>query len=300
VERVRRVMLPLLLVSAPFGPLLAIACGDNAALPADPGNFMAFGEAGVDSGPECDEATKDPFVLSEAKALYAFHPPDLAFKSLGPLSCQAGAATPTSMAVDRRGIAWVRYSNGSIWKVSTKDLACEATTYASPLDSTWPFFQFGMGFSSKERGSSEEQLYLSDALGNGHGKLDVTTLKVAFVGPYTSPLANRRAELTGTGDGRLYGFFVTKEKEPTQIAEIVKATGVITNVQTLPTVLPGNAYAFSFYGGDFYIYTNTGATGSAVTRFRPGDGSSTVVVPEVGFKIVGAGVSTCAPLEGPR
>ena len=60
-------------------------------------------------------------------------------------------------------------------------------------------------------------------------------------------------------------------------------------------------------GGDFYIYTNVdggnlpmNGGGSDVTRYRPSDGSITVVKSKIGFKIVGAGVSTCAPTTTTR
>ena len=33
-------------------------------------------------------------------------------------------ATPNSMAVDRSGTAWVNYSDGRLFKVSTKDAKC--------------------------------------------------------------------------------------------------------------------------------------------------------------------------------
>jgi hypothetical protein len=189
---------------------------------------------------------------------------------------------------------------------NTANVACERTTYSPPLESD-PFFQFGMGFSSSAKGDSTEQLFLSDSKGYGHARLDLPTMKVLFVAPYSGAISNRRAELTGTGDGRLFGFFVTDSSSGTQLADITKSNGNIFGLHDLPTVTPGDAYAFSFYGGDFYLYTHAipqdggpADGGSDVTRFRPSDGSVEVVKPHVGFRIMGAGVSTCAPTEGPR
>jgi hypothetical protein len=283
------------------------ACGSSSATPAPaPPETAGFADAGVDAGPpECTESTKDVFVLSEELTLYSFHPPTLEFKSVGALRCATSSgATPTSMAVDRHGFAWVRYSDGTLWKLSTVDLSCAATAYAPP-GATDPFYKFGMGFASASAGSSDETLFLSDAAGHGTASLDLATMKTTFIGPYTGAQANQRAELTGTGDGKLYAMFVTTEAAPSQIAEVSKTTGGIVSVDVLPTVVPGDAYAFSFYGGDFYLYTHTagsldggagaGGVGSDVTRCRPSDKSVTVVKSAVGFKIVGAGVSTCAP-----
>jgi len=260
------------------------------------GGFVPTDGGPVAKAPECADETKDVFVIAEDRSFYSFHPPTLEFKNKGLLNCPTGGATPTSMAVDRDGIAWVRHSDGAVWKVSTKDLTCEPTKYQPQAES---FTKFGMGFATETKGGSTEVLYLSDSNGAGLAKLNTATLALSFIGPYTGDLAGTTSELTGTGDGKLYGFFVTS---PAQIGEISKATGDIIDAKPLVGVYAGSAWAFSAYGGDFYIYTAAAdgnlprnGTGSDVTRYRPSDGSVTVVKPHIGFKIVGAGVSTCAP-----
>ncbi len=276
----------------------------------DGGFGGSSGGLGKDGGaaplPECAEETKDIFVISEENALYSFHPPTLAFKQIGLLKCPTGGAAPTSMAVDRTGIAWVRHSDGSIWKVSTKDLSCEPTKFTPPETTDGSFFKFGMGFATASKGGSAEELFVSDNGGAGLAKIDTDTLAMRLVGPYTGDLAGKTSELTGTGDGKLYGFFVSA---PAQIAEIAKGTGEIISATPLKDTYAGTAWAFSFYGGDFYVYThsegNNGGPplaggGSDVTRYRPSTGEVSIVKPKVGFKIVGAGVSTCAPTSSPR
>ncbi len=285
--------------------IVAVACGSStepaAAPPAEPERTGVgpVEDAGTSKEDGCAEATKNIFVVSEERVLYSFSPPTLAFTEVGLLACGSGTATPTSMAVDRKGIAWVRYSDGSLWNVDTATLACSATAYLSP-NTDQAFFKYGMGFSSTTSGGSVEQLFLSDTAGVGLARLDTAKLALGYVGPYTGALAGRKSELTGTGEGKLYGFFVTS---PAQIAEIAKDTGAILSTKVLTGVEAGQSWAFSFYGGDFYIYTTRGTTaegGSDVTRYRPADDTIEVVKPKVGFKIVGAGVSTCAPTRGPR
>lgn len=282
----------------------------------DPGELSTDGGFGSSSGgiggkdgggaqAECSDDTKDIFVLSEDANLYSFHPPTLAFKQIGLLKCATGGATPTSMAVDRSGTAWVLHSDSSIWKVNTRDLTCQPTTFTPPETQDGSFQKFGMGFSTDSKGGSAEELFLSDHTGAGLARLDTSTMKVQFVGPYTGDLQGKTSELTGTGDGKLYGFFVTV---PAQVAEINKATGDIVSTTPLTDTSAGTAWAFSFYGGDFYVYTysdggsglprNNG--GSDVTRYRPSTGEVAIVKPKIGFKIVGAGVSTCAPTTLPR
>ena len=255
-------------------------------------------EGGPGTGaPECADSTKDVYVIADNRTFYSFHPPTLEFKNKGLLDCPTGGATPTSMAVDREGFAWVRHSDGSVWKVDTRTLACTATKFQAQAEA---FAKFGMGFATETKGGSVEVLYLSDSNGAGLAKLDTSNLALKFIGPYTGDLAGTTSELTGTGDGKLYGFFVTM---PAQIGEISKATGDVISAKPLPGVYAGTAWAFSFYGGDFFIYTSSdvdntlpmNARGSDVTKYSPATGKIEVVKPKIGFKIVGAGVSTCAP-----
>ena len=272
---------------------------DSPDAPAGSSGGFVSGEGGpAPNLPQCAESNKDVFVIAEDRSLYSFHPPTLEFKSKGILNCPTGGATPTSMAIDRDGFAWVRHSDGAVWKVNTAsaDLACETTKFQPQTEA---FTKFGMGFATETKGGSTEVLYLSDSNGAGLAKLNTKSLVLTFIGPYTGDLVGTTSELTGTGDGKLYGFFVTS---PAQVGEISKATGDIINPKPLPGVYAGTAWAFSAYGGDFYIYTSAdggslprNGGGSDVTRYRPSDGSVTVVKSRIGFKIVGAGVSTCAP-----
>ena len=251
----------------------------------------------------CTDAAKLVYVVSAENDLYSFKPDGLVFSKIGRLNCAAGAlASPNSMAVDRSGTAWVNYSDGTLFKVSTKDATCQSTGF-QPNQSQ--FVKFGMAFSSNAAGSNDETLYvagLSDLLAGGRaglGKIDLASMKLTFIGDYSGTLRGQGAELTGTGDAKLFGFYTT---EPATLAALDKATGATADNKSLTGVRTGDAWAFSFWGGDFWFYTATGGQESRVTRLRSsGDGSITVVMPQVGgFRIVGAGVSTCAPTVPPR
>ncbi len=275
--------------------------GSSGAFPAKDGGGGILGAAdgGATAASECADSTKLIYVVSEEGTLYRFQPTTVTFDPVGIVRCSPGAS-PTSMAVDRHGTAWVRHSDGTVWKVSTRDATCAQTTF----DDANVFLKFGMGFSTDGASGSKETLFLSDSNGSGLGAFDTTTLKFRAIGRYNGELAGRAAELTGTGDGRLYGFFTTS---PAQIGEIDKATGHIKSATVVANTNAGVAWAFSFYGGDFYVYTASGGsglpkdqTGSTVTRYRPSDRSTTVLKQGIGFRIVGAGVSTCAPLVQPK
>jgi hypothetical protein len=275
-----------------FTFLSLAACAKSSGSTDDTSSGGLFKDSGVKPLSECAEDTKDVYVITDGAKLYRFHPPTLTFTAVGQIACTS-TGTPTSMGVDRQGVAWIRHSDGTLWKVSTQNLACEQTKFTAPSQD---FSKFGMGFASVSAGSSSETLYLSDHAGKGLGKLDLSTLAVGFVGAWGQGLDGTTAELTGTGEGKLYGFFVT---EPAQIAEISQTTGAVVSTKSLTGVSAGTAWAFSFYGGDFYVYTAAAAE-SDVTRYRPSDGTITVVKPKIGFRIVGAGVSTCAPTTTTR
>src|SRR6202012_1511164 len=133
-------------------------------------------------------------------------------------------------------------------KVNTNDESCQPTPYPAPSDSTDHFYRFGMGFATTASGASTETLFVSDSLGAGLAKLDLTTFKITSIGQYTGALAGAKCELTGTGDGKLYGFF-DFSNDPAQIAEISPSDGSILSTKVLDNVFSGQAWAFSFYGG---------------------------------------------------
>lgn len=255
----------------------------------------------------CSEAAQLVYVLSDANELYSFRPNLRQFTRIGRLRCPT-TASPNSMAIDRDAVAWVNYvesglgdSAGSLYRVSTTDASC---TSASPVRLPRGWFRLGMGFSTASADDTTETLFVTataDPFGGpsaGLGRMTGSTLTP--VGPFSGALAGQSAELTGTGDGRLYGFFTTT---PVQVAQIDKATGSITDARPLPGVETPQAWAFTFWGGDFYLYTAPSALvgrTTNVTRYRPSDGSiDTGYMRDIGFRIVGAGVSTCAPIAPP-
>jgi hypothetical protein len=273
------------------------------------------GSSGVTTGggSNCSEAAKLIYVLSTDNDLYSFSPQKKAFKKIGPLGCNT-SMSPNSMAVDRNAVAYVNYvesdglggdSDGAVFKVSTVDASCEAT----PIKLGAGWFRLGMGFSTDAAQGTSEQLFVTGT-GNvvagsspGLGRIDFGTNSVVKIGDFTGKLNGQNAELTGTGDARLFGFFTTS---PVEVAEIDKKSGAILSTAQLPKVETPSAWAFSFWGGDFYLYTapdqslNPGRT-TNVSKYHPQDGTTDAAyMTNIGFTIVGAGVSTCAPVEPPK
>lgn len=235
------------------------------------------------------------YVVNDENQLFSFYPPDLTFKLVGNLVCPGtGSATPFSMAVDRRGVAYVLYNDGKLYRVSTATAACAATSFVPDQES---FETFGMGFAS-DVGGAAEKLYVSDngsdGVIRGLGSIDTTTFKVDVIGPFGIRIP--RSELTGTGDGRLFAFWPDSSKGGnSHLSELSKTTGKVVAQTDLPIGEDNNSFAFAFWGGDFWIFTGVPGL-TDVSRFRPSDGTVTVPTTHPS-SIVGAGVSTCAPQE---
>jgi len=256
-----------------------------------------FGDGGLTGGgggpgDACSEEAKLVYVIGQDNQFYSFYPPTLEVKLVGLINCPgAGFSRPFSMAVDRQGIAWILFEDGRIFHVDVKTAACTPTAF---VPGQLGYTTFGMGFVSNGVGSNDETLYVADYLGKGLAKIDTTSLKLSPVGPWDK--LTGAAELTGTGDSRLYGFY---NDIPIIVAEIDKSSGKILSQAPQPSISIGNGWAFAFWGGDFWLFTSpTGQ--SQIDRYRPADGTTTTVKTGLGTNIVGAGVSTCAPFEPPK
>ncbi len=259
-------------------------------------------------GAGCSEAAKLVYVVSDANDLYSFQPSALTFTKIGALKCNAGSEQPNSMAVDRSGTAWVNYSDGRLFKVSTADASCQSTAFKTGQHG---YKKFGMAFATDAAGGTAETLFVSGIVdsqiggspqGQGVSRIDLSTLGLTYIGDFSGSLQGAGAELTGNGAGNLFGFFTTA---PAHLAQINKASGATSSVIPLNNVSTGTDWAFSFWGGDFWFYTADTSFNKSdttnVTRLKAAtDNSLSVVKEQIGFRIVGAGVSTCAPTTPPK
>jgi len=258
------------------------------------GNFNV-GDAGPTS--DCSAASQLAYVFSLSNEIYSFDPPTKVFTKVATPDCQA-SGTPNSMAIDRNLVAWLNYIGG-IYKfdLNTK-------TGCTPSGITLPagFAQIGMGFSSYTAAGTTETLYI-DGIGGG-GLAKIVNNTVVPIGKFSndSALTGQSCELTGTGDAKLYGYFTTFPE--VRVAQIDKTSANILSDFALPGISPPSDWAFTFWGGDFYLYAAPGTnnTGnSSVIHYTPSTKAvDPTYVADVGFQIIGAGVSTCAPLTPPQ
>lgn len=284
---------------------LLAACGDDARIGRDvdlggPVDSSIAGRDGTVPPPDdsCLVRAEWVYLVDSDNTLIRFEPDSLSFEEIGSLECDpTGLSSPFSMSVDRQARAWILYNDGKVYRASTVDASCSDTGF---VPNQAGFEVFGMGFAADESGSTEETLWISGGPMSGVstgsaqlGRLDTSTLTVTSVGSLPG-----WPELTGTGAGGLWGFF--PQTSPASVRRIDKSSGAtpeVFDLDALGSVSP-SAWAFAFWGGRYYVFIEeTLAPSTDVWRLDPSDGSFERVLENTGYRIVGAGVSTCAPVE---
>lgn len=291
------------------------------------GNQFDVGNGGdsgdVPDGGSCDCVNvRDGIYVLDSNAppsVWFYDPPQNRFERVGALGCPAPAGTvANSMAIARNGYAWLNYyqtgvdPNGSDWvgrmyRAPLGDLGnCQSLDYAGGRG-TW--FLMGMGYATRGTSSCDNlYLYNSDKY-TQYPNFESTASALAIwnagdgdanpLGATNYPVA----ELTGTGDGRLYGF-ATVGQNRSNLVQFDKSDASEIEVVPLDGLDITNAFAFAFWGGDVYFFTQIapGMTNSKVTRldYDGNDGGGLRVIHESsGLHITGAGVSTCASFIPP-
>jgi len=245
------------------------------------------------------------YTITNTFELQSFNPDNGQFRLIGRIACPAGTepgtgqpGTPFSMAVDRRGVAYILFTDERLYRVSTLTGACIGTSYVPRQQN---FRLFGMGFATNSVGPTETLFIAGDDNQNNGGQSGLAritpgTFSLANVGDFAPAID--QAELTGTGDGRLYAFYKKgnpPDSPPSFIGEINTDTAQVIGERRFNDIDQGTGWAFAFWGGDFYMFHAPGNT-TRVTRWRPSN-DSVQQVATTPLKIVGAGVSTCAPQQ---
>jgi Abnormal spindle-like microcephaly-assoc'd, ASPM-SPD-2-Hydin len=257
----------------------------------------------------CSEASQWIYTVDSDGTLSRFDPATLTFTDIAWLNCPSPPnQEPFSMALDQNAVAWVVYADledepndplfepATLYKVDTGTAQCQQAT-SFQVDANGPFAQgFGMGFVF-DPSANLDTLYIAGGNGTSAGPSELATvsfpsLAVTPIGP----IAAGNAELTGTGDGSLWGFIPASmgpdPNSPAVLVQIDPASGATLESYSYPTLFGANSWAVKFWGGSFWIFLN-GAV-YEVPRATP----QTVLlrIADTGRNIVGAGVSTCAPL----
>lgn len=248
-----------------------------------------------DTPPECEEDVTYVYVVTGNDNLWAYRPMSNTWELRGTLDCEPfGGATPFSMAVSVEGIAHILYNNGQLFRARVDDASCELTMFQP---NQMGFQLFGMGYAPNEDNFGET-LYVAqisfDAPSLGLASIDTDTYELSYIGPFSENPGNA-LELTPTGDGPLWGYFLNVPGPGGTLVEIDTQTAEILQSIGLPAGMDSSALAVAWWGGAFYIFTTSG-NGTNVDRYDPDTGVTTLVT-TLGETVVGAGASTCAPSD---
>ena len=241
---------------------------------------------------QCFEKLQIIYIINSDKTLYSFDPQANEIERVGYIECGTSGEQPFSMSVSRDGIAYVLYTDSlfggcsGLYKVDIITGQCLGRTSYSCYNAQG-FDLFGMGFASDGPGSFSETLYIGKSdYPYTLASLDLENWQITPIGPISGA-----PEMTGTGVGELWAFFAWAS--PPSVAQLNKTTGAEGN-QTVITTFDGtSAFAFAQWGGAFFMFHAPLSGSTSVWRLYEGNVEN--FMPNTGLRIVGAGVSTCAP-----
>ena len=253
----------------------------------------------------CSDAAKLVYVVSDCNELYSFKPDTGTFAKIGDArAARPSGATPNSMAVDRSGTAWVNFSDGGLFKVSTSDASCQATTFQKQQSG---FQRFGMAFATNSATSAGR-----DALrrrhrghvngGKGLAKIDLDDDEAH----HARRLLGRppRAKAPSSPAPATVASSASSRREPNAtLAQIDKATGA-TSARPGPERREHRPGVGVLVLGRRLLVLHLAAARSLDGHAQADEHRRQPLRPRRqdvgGFRIVGAGVSTCAPTTPPR
>ena len=124
--------------------------------------------------------------------------------------------------------------------------------------------------------------------------LDKTPPAVKTLGSIEASYDGSNPELTGTNEGKLFGFFPVGYGT-SFIQEIDKKSGAAVGQKwSVGDIGPVSAWAFAHWGGIFFVFV-TVDTGPRVYSVNRSTGESKIVMGSIPYRVTGAGVSTCGP-----
>jgi len=240
----------------------------------------------------CDPTSQSIYTVDGVGRFASFDPGTLTFTELGTLSCPTRLdGSPFSMAIDQNAVAWVVYTSGELFRVDTSTVACQSTTFAVNQSG---LLNFGMSFVFQPA-TGLDTLYVAGWLSFGGTSDDLATISFpSLVLTPIAPVLLGQGELAGTGDGELWDFVPGENLEGGAVlAQLDPDTAEVIATLPLPNINAAfSSYATKFWGGSFWIFVD-----NLVYQVPRATGVATLVIGDDGYEIVGAGVSTCAPVQ---
>ncbi|PRQ01264.1 hypothetical protein [Enhygromyxa salina] len=285
-------------------------------------------------GPDmCGEVVDNPiYVLTrgsennEPEQIFGFDPETLAFEWVVDVVCAGTEGwAVSSMAVDRNRHAWIQWgspANGPsepypkrLDRLNLDTGECLPDQGQLPMSDEWAS-GMGMAFVSETEGSGTEQLFFVD-----HATYVYPVGGDPAIGKYYEFQQGQGTvfsgtELTGTGEGRLFILIMNWSFEfdhpctadnpcgpEIHLGEVDKQDGTALSNVELPDIdglgLTPGGFAFAHWGGRFWIFISENFGPTKVYDYDPVEHTNTLVSDDGPAAVVGAGVSTCAPIVFP-
>lgn len=253
--------------------------------------------------PACSDATQFVYVLSAEGEIHRFSPRARTFERVGRPACLPDGVGMFSMAVDRRARAFVLAHDQRVYRVDLATGACEPTV-VERADPALGFRHFGMAFVGDPSAPDGESLFIREAWVTADDAGIVVHPEPGFRRLATLDTRSGRvelrgtgegidADLTGTGDGRLFGFYVEGDRAA-EVGIVDTRTGALGARWQLPGLAITGGWAVAAWGSELWLFSSDPGETARARRFRPDLGVVDLVSDEAGFHVVGAGVSTCA------
>jgi hypothetical protein len=252
----------------------------------------------------CGPATEFIYAVDASGVLYQFTPSTQAITALGTLGCNAMAGNrgAETMAVDKYGIAWVVYTdgsaagNGQLYRVDTQTLKCWPTGFDfSQVSSAY----WGSCFARESTTSADETYFIQydeDLAAINPSTLALTTIGQLSNAPPGAFQAGG-AELTGTSNGDLYAFFPA---DTWAVAQVDRSSAAVSNPIDLQvitdTVGQPQGWAFASWGEDFWFFVAASSNNTDIFHYDSTTGTTTLAT-TVAADIDGAGVSPCVQVQ---
>lgn len=234
--------------------------------------------------------------------LHRLDPDTLEVTEVGAADC---AAAPISMTLAQDGSLWATLADAIdghriLAHIDPDTLDCERVVEQWPDD----FTPVGLAFSRNPDGT--EDLYLGGLdpvafmdtpqpfeIPHQLFHFDLGTHEFTAAG--TLPLIPndyyQGADLVGVGDGSILALFTGEA----QLARFHPLALDEVEVQAVGASL-SSAWAVAQWAGEVWLFSNVG-DGSQLQALDPETGEMTLLSENLGVRVVGAGVSTCAPFE---
>jgi hypothetical protein len=240
-------------------------------------------DATPDSGPasRCDRANGVvAYVVTNGADIYAINPAMVAVTFVTALACPAAGASPSTMAVSRAGIAYVKYNNGKIYSVDLTTHVCKQTPYPGTQTAEPPLNlgDYAISVDLPERmvfvGTSGAERVLAQS--------DLSTFAASIVGQLPNDPSLDWLEFKFHDPGRLYGI------EPAgTFVQIDPVTAQVVDSQA--TGFHAMDYAMLIYAGVTYLFGDTNEY-----QYDPASKVLKWVGP-LPFSVLGAGSIPCGP-----